>query len=370
MPADPEPRKLIVSVFPTFALGGGQVRFATLAGAFGSLYRHAIISMDGNMACRARLPDHLDVSFPEPEIRKGQTIGNVRRFRRLLQELQPDVLLTSNWGSLEWAIANTPPLVKHVHVEDGFGPEECITQLPRRIWARRIFLRRSTVVLPSRTLWRTATEVWRLDPRRLRYIPNGIDLLPLPRETPPAPLPGTVPVVGTVAALRAEKNLARLLNAFSTVVRDHPARLVIVGDGAEGPSLRALAEKLGLHGLVQFVGQVENPRNLYRAFDVCALTSDTEQMPFSVLEAMAAGLPIAATDVGDVRLMLDAANHPFVVPCDDAAFAAVLARLIADPALRRRLGEANRAKVARDYDQRDMIKAWHGVLHGPGTTWG
>lgn len=355
---------LILSVFPTFAFGGAQTRFATLATHFGTSFRHAIISMDGNTACRTRLSDELDVSFPQIEVRKGRTMANVWRFRRLLRELKPDVLMTSNWGSLEWAMANALRLARHVHVEDGFGPEERTAQLWRRVLIRRLLLQRSTVVLPSQTLWRIATEVWRLDPRQLRYIPNGIDLPQFQSDAALPRFPGEGPVIGTVAVLRAEKNLSRLLNAFHIVTRSQPARLVIVGDGPERRALEALAGKLGLDASVHFIGHVENPQYLYRGFDLFALSSDTEQMPLSVLEAMAAGLPVAATNVGDVRTMLGPENVPFVVPCDEAALAAVLQRLLTDPALRRRLGDANRTKAVRDYDRSAMFEAWRGLFDG------
>ena len=167
---------LLLHVFATFAVGGPQVRFAAIANRYGRRWRHAIVAMDGNTDCRERLSPELDVVFPDTGVRKGDTLGNVRRFRALLSELRPAVLVTSNWGTIEWAMANVVPVAPHVHIEDGFGPEERATQIRRRVWTRRLVLRRSTVVVPSRVLWRIATGVWRLDGRRVRYVPNGIDL--------------------------------------------------------------------------------------------------------------------------------------------------------------------------------------------------
>ena len=309
--------------------------------------------MDGDLACRERLSPELDVAFPDAGVRKGDTLGNVRRFRALLTELRPAVLVTSNWGTIEWAMANVVPVVPHVHIEDGFGPEERATQIRRRVWTRRLVLRRSTVVVPSRVLWRIATGVWRLDERRVRYVPNGIDLA---RFAPRAASDGMV--VGTVAALRAEKNLARLLRAFAIVAPDLPARLVIVGDGPERGALAALAGQLGIAGRVDFRGHVAAPAAVYAGLDVFALSSDTEQMPLSVLEAMAAGVAVAATDVGDVREMLAEANAPLVVAQDDAALAAALRTLLTDKALRERIALANRAKAERDYADEKMFAAY------------
>jgi glycosyltransferase involved in cell wall biosynthesis len=288
------------------------------------------------------------------EVLKGATFGNVRRFRRRLRTIAPDVLVTYNWGAIEFAMANIPRRVRHIHVEDGFGPEERARQLPRRVLTRRLVLARSTVAVPSRTLWRIATEVWRLDPRRVRYVPNGIDLA---RFAGASEARGE-PVIGTVAALRREKNLARLLRAFRLVVVDVPARLVIAGDGPERPTLEQLTRDLGLSGLVRFAGHLDDPAALYRGLDVFALSSDTEQMPLSVIEAMASGLPVAATAVGDVAAMLAAENQAFVTPLVDAALAGAIAALARDAALRAGVGAANRAKAEAEFDQVAMVAAW------------
>src|SRR5580693_1583300 len=168
---------LLLHAFSSFAVGGAQVRFAAIANRYPDAWRHAIVAMDGNLECRERFDSNVELSFPAIEIRKGDTLGNVRRFRGLLRALRPHALVSGNWGAIEWARANVWPLARHIHTEDGFGPDEGgRRQIPRRVLTRRLVLRRSTVVLPSRTLLRLATEVWRLDPARLLYIPNGIDL--------------------------------------------------------------------------------------------------------------------------------------------------------------------------------------------------
>jgi glycosyltransferase involved in cell wall biosynthesis len=361
MPAEP---KLLLHVFSTFAVGGSQLRFATLAAAFGARYRHIVIAMDGDHACAARLAEGLDVRCQSVEVVKGviATLGNVRRFRRRLREITPDVLVTYNWGALEWALANMPRRVRHIHVEDGFGPEERAGQLPRRVLTRRLALARSTVIVPSRTLWRIATEVWRLDERRVRYVPNGIDLGRFAGGRTAA----GEPVIGTVAALRAEKNLARLLRAFRLVADSLPAQLVIAGDGPERPGLEQLARDLGLGGRVRFAGHLDDPADLYRGLDVFALSSDTEQMPLSVIEAMATGLPIASTAVGDVAAMLAAENRPFVTRLDEQALGAAMAALTRDPALRARLGAANRARAEAEFGQAAMVAAWGALFDGAG----
>ena len=92
-----------------------------------------------------------------------------------------------------------------------------------------------------------------------------------------------------------------------------PIRLVVVGDGPERPALEQQARDLGIAENVEFAGWHEELVPLYRQFDIFALSSTTEQMPLSVLEAMACGLPVVSTDVGDVSKMVADENRPMVV---------------------------------------------------------
>jgi glycosyltransferase involved in cell wall biosynthesis len=140
--------------------------------------------------------------------------------------------------------------------------------------------------------------------------------------------------------------------------------LVIVGDGPDRPKVESLVKELGLVGVVHLTGHVEAPQPLYRGFDLFVQSSDTEQMPLSVLEAMAAGLPVVATDVGDIRAMVAPDNRPFIVPCDDDQFARALCQMLDDPGLRHRLGDANRFKAAAEYNRDDMVAAWRDLLDG------
>ena len=350
---------IIVHVFPTFAVGGAQVRFAMLANHFGAAFRHVVVSLDGALGCRERLRPDLDISFPQVAAPRNAMLANTLRFRRLLHDWYPSLLVTNNWGAIEWAMANLPPIARHLHIEDGFGPEERDHQLSRRGWLRRLVLNRSTVVLPSRNLQRIALTVWRLPPARVLYIANGIDLGRFAARSAPRG-PNDAPMIGTVAGLRSEKNVARLLRAFALV--PPPARLTIVGDGPEHAALQAEAQSLGIGERVHFTGHIDDPAPLYARFDVFALSSDTEQMPLSVIEAMAAGLPVAATDVGDVRAMLSAENAPFVSRLSETELARSLVALLQAPDLRARIGAENQAKARAEFDQAAMFRAY-------GTLW-
>jgi glycosyltransferase involved in cell wall biosynthesis len=323
-----------------------------------------VIALDGRIDCAARLAPEVPLALVPPPARAG--LSRFPAIRQTLNRLAPSVLVTSNWGSIEWAlVARTIPGLRHIHTEDGFGPDEVSGQKARRVLARRLILRRSEVVLPSLLLRRAARDDWRLPERRLHYIPNGLDLVRFNPDGPRAALdvPGEGPLIGTVAKLRAEKNLSRLVRAVAMLHGQGVAcRLAVIGDGPEQPILEGLAATLGIAGSVRFAGHVPDPAAAYRAFEVFALSSDTEQMPFSVLEAMASGLAVASTDVGDVRAMLPAEQGPFVVAKDEALLARAIGQLLADMVMRSRLGTMNRAKAGRDYDEERMLAAHAALL--------
>lgn len=335
-------RARFVHVFSTFGAGGPQIRAVQLMARLGDEASHVVMAMDGNFEAQPQLPKGVDVSFVEPPPRGG-VLATMRRQRRWLQAQRPDLVLTYNWGAIESAWAARGAGLSLVHHEDGFLPDEAQRRLRRRNWLRRWVLREVPVIVPSAGLARIAVDEWRV--RAVHHLPNGVDLQ---RFVPAERTPSARIVVGTVGGLRPEKDHEMLLRAIAQVPG---IELRIVGGGPLRLQLEALAAELGVVDRVTFCGPTDDTAQSYPGFDVFALSSRTEQMPLVLLEAMAAGLPIAATDVGDVRAVLPAAAAPFVAPPrDPAAFAVALRALAADAGLRRSLGAANRARVEQDYE--------------------
>jgi glycosyltransferase involved in cell wall biosynthesis len=349
-----KPLKLL-HVFPTFAVGGAQRRFATLANAIGPELEHVVISLDGGGGAENLIRPGIRLRRRAVTARQARGLSprDLRAFRGALREERADLLVTYNWGAIEWALADRfRPICPHLHVVDGFGPDEAIKQLPRRVWLRRLALSGpTTVVVPSRALHRLVIENWKLDPAKVRHIPNGVDAAALAREArePWGLRRGSDEFLfGTLGGLRPEKNLGRLLRVAAMLPKDLRWRLVIAGAGGQRADLEAEAQAAGLTERVTFTGFVDRPGALLCELDLYVLTSDTEQMPISVLEAMAVGLPVLATDVGDLRVMLPAGSRSTCVFAreEEKAFADRLAALLAAPDERRRLGDLNRAKAA------------------------
>ena len=364
--------KHLLHVFSTFVPAGPQLRTLRLIAAFGAEYRHTILAMDGRLQARELLAASDNVRFlPAPP--KAGSFRTALRLRQVLREVRPDLLLTYNFGAIDALIAaRFSGKLPAVHHEDGFGPDEARTFKQRRVWVRRALLpttRRLVVI--SETLRKIALERWNETPLHVRLIPNGIDLAAhQPLDSNPALRAelGIAPqslLVGAVGHLRPEKNIPRLFAAAARAARQTDVQLLILGDGPMRAELEQLASQPPLAGRVHFVGHVADPRPYYRAMDLFALTSDTEQMPIALLEAMATSLPVVATNVGDVVSMLPGEQAAFVaLPGAEGcveALAASIARLAADPALRAKLGERNFIRVRQHFSEKAMVDAYREV---------
>jgi len=154
-------------------------------------------------------------------------------------------------------------------------------------------------------------------------------------------------VLMTVASLKPLKRLDLLVRATAPILHSHAStRLVLVGDGPERGALASLARELGIADRVVFTGPRDDVADLLRAADVFVLSSRTEAFPKAVLEAMATGLPVVATDVGSVGEMVEKGKSALVVPGEDEqALSAAIRRVVGDADLRSAFGVRGRAIV-------------------------
>ncbi|MEK7265790.1 MAG: glycosyltransferase family 4 protein [Pseudomonadota bacterium] len=353
-----DPAIKILHVFPSFAVGGQQRRLATLAAAFGPGFSHKVLSLDGDQSAAA-LFGSVRPAVEALIVEKSGFIRqrNIDRLRTAIAASGADILCTYNFGSIEAVIANrTGPRLPHIHHEDGFGADEAGGRLKwTRSLARRILLGEATIVVPSRTLEQIALRKWGLPAKRVRRIPVGIDIAGFHahRKEKAGPI-----IVGSIGALRKEKNFARLIRCFEIASEGRDARLVIYGDGPERQKLIDLASRSKASGMISLPGATSTVAESLRQFDIFAISSDTEQMPTSLIEAMAGGLPALATAVGDIPDMLGDEGRAFLVnPDDENEYAAKLRTLIDIEELRRKLGAENLER-ARQFDLAPMTQAF------------
>lgn len=371
-PDNTDGRLSVLHLHSTFGAGGKERRSVALINRFGKDIDHTIVSAEPTaLGASADLAKGLSVQFPSSFPPLAGRIG-VRRLQGLARAMQGfDLILTYNWGAMDAAMAHAlfapqmglGPLVHH---EDGFNADEAERLKTSRNWFRRVALARaSALVVPSRRLEQVALSAWHQSAARVVRIPNGIDTMALGRKPRPDALPRVIKRpgekwLGTLAGLRAVKNLPRMVRAFRAMPPNW--HLVILGEGPERDSIMAEAMALEIGHRVHLPGHVPDPALAIGLFDLFALSSDSEQFPLSVVEAMAAGLAVASPAVGDVIDIVATDNRPFITaPGDEAALGAALAALAGDDALRRRIGAANRLRARAEFDASAMTARYAGL---------
>ena len=313
----------LLHVFSTFVPAGPEMRTVRMINALGTEFRHSILAMDGRTDARDQLDSGAPATVLESLPRAG-TPKTVRALRGLVREQRPDLVLSYNWGAFDSVFATCSLGLgrRHIHHEDGFNLDEAQQFKGRRVWTRRLLLPRlARVVVPSNVLAGVADKLWKLSAKKLDLIPNGIDLDQFSIEAQGAKhraalgIEQDAVVVGYVGHLRPVKNPLRLLQAFASVPVEAGTlapQLLVLGEGEEREGMLATAKQLGIEARVHLVGHQADTASWYQAMDLFAISSDSEQMPVALLEAMASSLAVVSTDVGDVRSMMPDAQGEFV----------------------------------------------------------
>jgi glycosyltransferase involved in cell wall biosynthesis len=339
-------------VLPALEVGGAEVLVARLAAALRTqMVEASVVGVLGGGPLEARLAA-LGVPFAVAPDRPHLPLyptGLVEALRGL-----PADLLHAHSGTLQSAaVAATVLGLPLVYSEHGYYPDEpAWGRLVDRLSARRA----AALVAVSAPL--QAELARRLRPAAPpELIVNGVEIPPAMdadgRRAARARLgvPADASLIGTVGRLVAVKDHASLLRAFAAVRATHAtARLVLVGDGPERAALERLASELGVGDAVTLAGALPDAAALVGAIDVYVSSSVTEGMPIAVLEAMAAGCAVVATDVGACAALLgEGACGVVVPPSRPDALAAAVGALLADAPRRAALGAAARARVADAY---------------------
>jgi glycosyltransferase involved in cell wall biosynthesis len=280
----------------------------------------------------------------------------VTRVRRLIRTVRPDLVHGhSSIGGAAARLAAIGTGVPRVYTPNGLLRSRGALAIERRLGRLT-----EAIVAVSETEAEVAARDGLAWPQRIVVIPNGIEL-----DDPGPPvvdlrarmgIDGATPLVGTVARLAHQKAPEVFVRACARVAAAVPdARFVLVGEGPLARLVGAEISAAGLDGRMLHLPGLHGAPTLMRELDVFVLSSRYEGGPYAPLEAMRAGTPIVLTDVTGSRDTVEHGVSGLVVPPDDpAALAAAVARLLADPALRRRLAQAAQARLARRFDVRLM----------------
>ena len=286
-----------------------------------------------------------------------------RKLRRLIAEARPDVLHTwlfaaNSYGRL--AAGKRPPFPVVVS-------ERCVDSWKSgwQLWLdRRLISRTSRLVGNSQSVADFYRDVgYPLE--KLSVIHNGIELPEagaidkneLRRQfgIPPESL-----VVGFVGRLARQKRVLDLIWAFELIrVMEGEVYFVIAGDGPERHKLEQFAHSLKIGERVKFLGHRDDAPRLLPAFDLFWLASDFEGLSNSVMEAMAAGLPVIASDIPANRELVVHGETGYLAPVGDrVAFAQLGQRLLLDRDLASRFGAAGRARIASQFSTARMVESY------------
>ena len=365
-------RPHILHLHSSFSLGGKEARAVRLMNAWGDRARHTIVSgVPDQYGARDAIAAGVAYEIAQdPPPLTGKP--SVARFEALAKYMRRfDLVLTYNWGAIDGVMARrafgkgAPPLIHH---EDGFNQDEAKgLKIERNLYRRIALPAAHALVVPSRTLEHIALGTWKQPAGRVRRIANGIPTQRYAARPRANAIPGLKKkpgeiVIGTLAGLRPVKALPVLVGALAGL--SVKARLVIVGEGPERGAIEAAARNMGVEKQVLLPGFLPEPHRYIGLFDIFALSSLSEQFPISVVEAMAAGLPVSSPKVGDVEAMVAAENRPYLARAGDA----VRLRDSLENFVRHRewadhAGRANQAKAQAEYDEAGMIAAY-AALYG------
>ncbi|WP_404338409.1 glycosyltransferase family 4 protein [Sphingomonas sp. MMS12-HWE2-04] len=358
----------ILHLHSTFDLGGKEARAVRLMNAFGDKARHTIVSaVPDQLGARAAIAKGIKYEIAQnPPPLSGRP--SARRYEEIARFMRRfDLVLTYNWGAIDGVMAarvfgkGLPPIVHH---EDGFNADEAQRLSPVRNMYRRIALpAANALVVPSQILERIARKHWHQPAARVHRIANGVPTMLYAQKPDPRLIPALAKrregeiFIGCVAGLRPVKDLPLLVRACGGL--NARFKLVILGEGPERQNILDAAEAMAIEDQVILPGFLPEPHKYMGLFDIFAMSSKSEQAPISVIEAMAAGLPVVSTRVGDVPAMVSPENEPFLAPRhNEVDLRDRIDTLAKHPDSRRQIGEANRLRARALFDEAQMVAAY------------
>ena len=368
-----DPRPLIVHVLYRLQVGGLENGVVNLVNQLpADRYRFAIVCLTESTPFSARIRRE-DVAVYEIHKRPGQDFGSWWRLYRLFRHIRPSLVHTRNIGCLEAQIpAWLAGVPCRVHGEHGWDVSDPDGSNRKYRWLRRLHspLVHRFIAL-SQELERYLLDQVHIGPDKLSRIYNGVDerrFGPGDSDALPAGFAERDSIVfGTVGRMHGVKDQETLARAFVRLCGQRPElaarlRLVLLGDGPLRQTCIDLFADAGLSEQTWLPGSRDNVPEIMRALDVFVLPSRAEGISNTILEAMACGLPVIATDVGGNAELVDSGHTGALIPSNDpAALARQMAVYADDPQLRRQQGENGCKRVAERFSMARMLSAYGGV---------
>jgi sugar transferase (PEP-CTERM/EpsH1 system associated) len=328
-------------------------------------YQHAVLCLAGFSDFRKRIKVS-DVEVVSLNKKPGKDIGCYMRLWRELRRLRPNIVHTRNLGTVDMQWIATIAGVRHrVHGEHGWEASD-----PRGRNRNSLRIRRACrpvvqrYVAVSKDISRWLQEDVQANPGKVQQIYNGVDDT---RFDTAIAKPSDFPwgqesiILGTVGRLDPIKNQLHLLETFKALrAAGQPwssqLRLVIVGDGPLRQALQQAVEGAGLQDYVWLPGARNDVPELMRAMDIFVLPSLNEGISNTILEAMAAGKPVVAAEVGgNPELIQHAVTGELYASNDARGLERALGALLCDPARAKAQGEAGRRRAQQQFGLPTMV---------------
>jgi len=282
-------------------------------------------------------------------------LASVKELRGLIRHVRPDLVhLHSSKAGFIGRIAAKSERVPAIFTAHGWAFSEGtpwkqkLLAIPLEAFASRLG---GHIIAVSQYDYRLALRYRIESPHRMSVVHNGIP------DSPERANPGedTIPKIVMVARFAPQKDHALLLRALASL-GDEPWELEFVGNGPLFKNIKRVADELNLQNRVRFLGARYDVSRILAESHIFVLTSNYEGFPISVLEAMRAGLPVVASDVGGTNEAVDEGRTGYLVPRGDLeTLRERLRLLIKDPALRREMGNAGREKYERHFTVDRML---------------
>ena len=338
-------------------------------------YRHAIVCLTDYTAFSKKIT-RADVEIFSLNKKPGLGLDTHIAIWKLFRKLKPSILHTYNLSAIEYTLAATlagvPIRVHAEHGRDASDPEG--TNWKHNL-LRRLLIPFVDYFIPvSNDLQKWLRSRIHVPDAKNILINNGVDtgqfsdkknntgLTDVLRKE--SNFPEDAFIIGTVGRIQDVKNHAGLIDAFILLRKILPGqkerlRLAIIGDGPLFAGLNAKIKEAGIADLVWLPGAREDIATLMQSFSLFAMTSIAEGTPVVILEAMASGLPVVATQVGGIpEVVIDGDTGSLVVAADTAAFAHALASYVLAPHILRDHGDAGRKRVENIYSIEAMLGAY------------
>lgn len=344
----------VTHVLNSTAVGGAETLVLRLATRLQDLgWEPTVVTLRGegplSEAFRAAGIAVTDLAVPESD----GLLALRRAMRRWLDATRPPLVHTHNVSPLvATALAmRRGHRTRFVHTKHGRARSRTWRGRLVTRWAAR---RPDAIIAVSRDAMQRAIEREGFPAARVHLVYNGIDTSPVAVRSGPW---GTRLV--TVARLEPIKSLDVMLHAVARLrTAGHEATLTVIGDGTERPALEHLAQALGLATAVTFTGWSSDVGRHLTEADLFVMSSRSEGLSLTLLEAMAAGLPIVATAVGGNPEVIEHGRTGLLVPHGDpTALATAIGEILGDPARAAAMGTAGRQRVMARFSLDAMVEA-------------